>query len=985
MQIKVSKESLLYAFLSFFIVLIVCLLHINPYTKKFSQRIPPFLAENSQKIDSLILKMDTLALIHQLIVVQEDITDEFQLKESGAVLNQSLLAQNEIKNASFSKNLLPPFVIYLPDTIQKDSIKNSFILTESTLASIKSDTLFHNYLQFCLSNFKNKGIQYSSLDFFSKIASDNFDSIQMADYIKRSSHCIELFEELGLLSSMEFFYQYETVKQSDTTQLRKIKEIQNLQIHSAVSSIVLDMKHLESIKSSNISLYPGLKILKNLANIEMLSKISDFDMIITQYPLNEISQKIFIHLKKGKIKLSDIQRKVRKILLAKQWLGKNKISKPLPTFQEDSLITACVTSSLILVNDRDTIFPLRNIEQNHSIFIISNENFDDFKLQMQYYKQFPIIQYTTETKDFDEKILSWRKVANPIIIFDSRHIPASVSDSLALDLRLLSNSTNSIVYHIGSLENLQKLAKIPCLIQVHNLTPLEEKLIAQSLWGGIEIQGRLPQKLDEKHGFASGLKRKKMRLSYLPPAYCGVKKQFIQNVDSIILDAIQRGSFPGCQVFIAKKGNVILNKSYGKIQYNGKAVQWDDVYDLASVTKIAATTLASMKMIDLGKMSLNQPLKNYFKNTTIDYTKIDPDTFVQRDTLYIREVKNMQKLLKTCDTINLNDSMFLAIDTIISKLTPKNNIFQVQIEDLLRHQSGIQPVFPILPYMLYKTNPDRKNFRIKPSQLLKALDSLSSGQAAKGNVFEKYYSSSKSDSSRVEIARNMYLRNKYFDTLWIESKQLQVYSKKVFVYSDVNMVLLQFAIDTMNKIGIDKFMERTFYKPLGLKSICYKPVGKISKEKIAPTEYDKIWRNQVLQGYVHDPTAALWGGVAGNAGVFSNAHDLGVLYQMVLNQGEYGGTKYLSPGIIKKFASRQPESDRGLGFDMKSKKQKIAASAPMSTFGHTGYTGTCIWVDPENEIVMVFLSNRCHPSSKNWKMVNLKVREKIQQAVYDAM
>jgi CubicO group peptidase (beta-lactamase class C family) len=143
-------------------------------------------------------------------------------------------------------------------------------------------------------------------------------------------------------------------------------------------------------------------------------------------------------------------------------------------------------------------------------------------------------------------------------------------------------------------------------------------------------------------------------------------------------------------------------------------------------------------------------------------------------------------------------------------------------------------------------------------------------------------------------------------------------------------------------------------------------------------------RNQTLQGDVHDPTAAILGGVSGNAGLFSNAHDLGVLFQMLLNGGTYGGIRYLSPGVVSMFTTRQPGSHRGLGFDMQAYKAICAPDASRSTYGHTGFTGTCVWVDPDRDMVFVFLSNRVHPSAKNWRLNTLRVRQNIHQAVYDA-
>ena len=127
------------------------------------------------------------------------------------------------------------------------------------------------------------------------------------------------------------------------------------------------------------------------------------------------------------------------------------------------------------------------------------------------------------------------------------------------------------------------------------------------------------------------------------------------------------------------------------------------------------------------------------------------------------------------------------------------------------------------------------------------------------------------------------------------------------------------------------------------------------------------------------------GGAAGNAGVFSNAHDLGVIFQMLLNKGSYGGRQYLNPSTVKLFTSMQKDHHRGLGFDMKHRKSIMAKSASAKTFGHTGFTGCCVWADPEEQLIYVFLSNRIHPSAKNWRLNKLKTRERIHEAIYQAI
>jgi len=554
-----------------------------------------------------------------------------------------------------------------------------------------------------------------------------------------------------------------------------------------------------------------------------------------------------------------------------------------------------------------------------------------------------------------------------------------------------------IVINLGSLENLIQLKDFKNIIQTYGNSEFEQQICAQALMGGTAFNGSLPNYFKEKKQFGDTIITKKNRLKYAQPEEVNMNSQKLSKIDSIAQREIELGSFPGCQVFVAYKGVIVYNKQFGYQTYSKKdAVKESDMYDLASLTKISATTLAAMKMFDTGKMNLNTTLSECMKNTKIDYTRIIPDTIIKIDTLLKREIPNLKKLVQTTDTINLNDSTIVTFDTIIAKLTPSRNIFKVKISEMMVHESGIMPVLPILPYILYKIPQKRKTFRIKTTTLNDVNDSLQNEpvydtiytmekKVKRTEAFSKYYTRTKTDSSAMQIAENMYFKNVYRDTLWIETKQLNVSKEKKYQYSDVNMILVQMAIDSLNGKNINKYLLENFYDELGLKNTCFLPLEKHSRAEIVPTALDKVWRNQLLHGYVHDPSAAMLGGIAGNAGLFSSAKEQGILYQMLLNKGTYGGKRYLSAETIEKFTKRQEGYVRALGFEVQSSKAIMSRYASPKTYGHTGFTGNCVWVDPENELVYVFLSNRVHPDSKNGKINGHRVRQKIHDAVYEAI
>jgi len=211
-----------------------------------------------------------------------------------------------------------------------------------------------------------------------------------------------------------------------------------------------------------------------------------------------------------------------------------------------------------------------------------------------------------------------------------------------------------------------------------------------------------------------------------------------------------------------------------------------------------------------------------------------------------------------------------------------------------------------------------------------------------------------------------------------------------YTYSDLNFMLLKEVIENISGQTLDIFLDNWLYAGLGANFTGFLPLKKTPKENIIPTEYDETWRKQLLTGYVHDEAAAVMGGVSGNAGIFSNANDLAKILQMFLNGGEYGDEKYLSQETVRLFTTtKSVHSRRGLGFDKpdleNTDKSPVSLYASASTYGHTGFTGTCFWVDPDKNLIYIFLSNRVYPSRTPNRLAQLDTRTQIQDVVYEAI
>ena len=427
--------------------------------------------------------------------------------------------------------------------------------------------------------------------------------------------------------------------------------------------------------------------------------------------------------------------------------------------------------------------------------------------------------------------------------------------------------------------------------------------------GKLNPTGKLPVTINKKYKVGDGLSFEGM----LTPESLSVElidNDYIKEIDSIALDGIKIGAYPGCQIFAMKDGKVIYDKCFGHFTYNNDhEVQSDDVYDIASLTKVFATTFAIMKLYDEGKISLESKLSDYFPY-----------------------LKNTNKK-------------------------------DIKIIEVMTHQAGLTGWIPIYKTLLKDGQPDPDIFR-------KSID----------------------EDHTVRVAKDMYISNDYKFDIYETVKSSDTISKK-YKYSDLGFYLLPKIVEMVADMPFEKYLEDNFYGPLNLNHIFYKPLRHIEIDKIAPTENDTYFRKQQLQGDVHDQAAALMGGVSGHAGLFANARDLAVMMQLLLNDGYANNRQFLSGYTIKKFTSAPFKDNlnrRGIGFDKPEVDPSVeyytpAKQSSMRSFGHTGFTGTFAWADPENGLIVIFLSNRVYPDANNNKLSENDIRTKIHEIFYNAV
>lgn len=523
---------------------------------------------------------------------------------------------------------------------------------------------------------------------------------------------------------------------------------------------------------------------------------------------------------------------------------------------------------------------------------------------------------------------------------------------VALLLQRLEKKMPVIVVCFDPYQLLSQISGHHSLLLAPNHAHASQEAAAQVVFGGLAATRGLPSDLARELGLVRSWFTAKNRLGYADPEFVGLSSDTLALIDQIIREAMAAYAFPGAQVLVARQGEVIYHKAFGYHTYEQqRPVRLDDLYDLASITKVAGTTLAAMHMVETGKLALDAEVGEYLRNA-----RYRPGRRWITDTIPLSEWKRKlgaDSSLADVDARPWRDSLVILPRRRAERPARMYSpVFDVSIQQLLTHTSGLQASLDVLPYQ-----------RLQNSTMYDA-------------TFSNRYS--------VPVAQHFFLDRFYLDSLWNDVKALDP-DTAGYRYSCVNMILLQRVIDSLNRQPLDQFLDQHFYRLLGLQTLGFNPLARFDARRMVPTASDP-WRGQLLCGTVHDPTAALFGGVSGNAGLFSNAHDLGILGQLWLNGGEYGGQRLLQAKTVELFTQRT-SGHRGLGFDMPPRMAPylVAESASLSTFGHTGFTGTCIWVDPEHDLVFVFLSNRIHPSIANNRINDLRVRQQVHQVVYRAM
>ncbi len=630
---------------------------------------------------------------------------------------------------------------------------------------------------------------------------------------------------------------------------------------------------------------------------------------------------------------NDITLKCRKVLALKYWSGLSKtqqienvnLTKEISPAVTKAFIRDLYANALTVLNNKENILPVKNL-QNLKIATLAINRNKISKYQQRILNYHPADTFTIDPANIEmssellKKLSEYDLVIAGIFNTDQRpNLGYGIKPELNEFLNRLVKANRTIITYFGNpyaIDRLEPLQNADGLVLAYQENDYTEDLSAQLIFGGIGGQGSLPVTINNnwKSGFGI-ITPGNLRLQYGLPENAGMSSEILERkIDSIVNIGLNAKAYPGCEVMIARKGIVVFQKTYGYHTYENRiSLRKDDLFDLASVTKVSSTLPGLMLLDSEGKFSPEKRLGDYLP--------------------YFR----------------------------------KSNKGDLLMKDLLTHQAGLTAWIPFWKETVRKDSIFKRNiFRHEHSQ--------------------KY---------PLEVADGLYINKNYRKKIFSEIKKSPLDEKK-YVYSDLTFIIAPVIIETLTGEKWYNFVTTNIYHKIGAFDMGFNPYLKYPLSRIVPTEYDSLFRRQLLHGTVHDEGAAMLGGISGHAGLFATANDLMKLLELYRRMGEYGGEQLIAKDVLERYTRVQfPENNnrRGLGFDkpllnnseLTQKEAYPAKSATPQSFGHSGYTGTFVWIDPGYEISYIFLSNRVYPTRNNNLLSDLNIRSDILQAIYDSI
>ena len=527
----------------------------------------------------------------------------------------------------------------------------------------------------------------------------------------------------------------------------------------------------------------------------------------------------------------------------------------------------------------------------------------------------PAVRPIEQTRWREQLATYGRVIVGIYGLVDDPSVGYGVTEAHRNLLAAVAEDTRVLVVLFGTPYAAEALPDVDGVVVAYEADAQAQEAAAEVVYGATPGLGHLPV------ATASGLRvgqhvytNSTYRLRVSRPRNAGFRESGLLKVDELVREAIERQATPGGVALAIHDGEVGMYRAYGRHTYDDDSPPVDEttVYDLASITKIAASTIALMRLHEQGVISVYDRLEDHLPWT---------------------EGTNKGGLV---------------------------------IRDVLAHQAQLKPWIPFYEATIVKADDGSKAYR------------------------EGVYADAPDGAYNQPVTEQLYINETFRDTIYDQIATSELLTREGYRYSDLGFYIAASIVEEKTGQTLDDYVEQEFYRPLGLRTMGYAPLERMSPDRVPPTEEDDYFRFGRVHGYVHDMGAAMLGGVSGHAGLFSDAFDLATLMQMLLNEGYYGGRRYFKPETVRLFTTRHPESTRrGLGFDMAELSSRGSTNmtplASAKTFGHLGFTGTCAWADPETGIVFVWLTNRTYPRMTPNTFGKENYRPRMQGAVYEAL
>ncbi|OQP66999.1 serine hydrolase [Niastella vici] len=654
--------------------------------------------------------------------------------------------------------------------------------------------------------------------------------------------------------------------------------------------------------------------------------IAGNDMLCLPGDIRGSIKKVRKAIRRHKLHWADINEHVRKVLYAKYQYGLANwspidtanlladLNSKVPAMRRDIAKSALT----LLRNDEPAVFPLFKGPRVAYVGIgLTQDNAFATHVRKDYNASVYYFDYKKDSTEVQPLLQRMKDSFDVVIIGVHKYAryPANnfgISNAALQLINGIQAQHKTITMVFGNPYAIKNMCDARVLVAAYEDDDITQVTACDLLHGRFLANGKLPVTVCSAFKYGDGIIARRL-LPSVPANQLGFNSVKLTNaIDSIVNDAIKQKAIPGAVVLVAKDGKIAYEKAFGYLTFDSiEPVYPETIYDLASVTKIMATTLSVMKLYDEGKLDLQKTLGDYLPKTR------------------------------------------------------GSNKAPLKLWDILLHQAGLKAFIPF-----YRETLDATNGNLPLSTL---------------------YKTTPEENYTVPVAANLYLRNDWEDTMFNRILKSDLGPHGKYVYSDNDYIFLGKIVEAVTKMPLDKYVKKTFYDKLNLAVTGFNPAERFPLDYIAPTEREKEFRGQLIHGYVHDPGAAMFGGVAGHAGLFSNGYEMAVLAQMLLNGGVLNGQNFFSRATVDYFNQYHSDiSRRGLGFDKPERDNATredpypCASASPLTFGHTGFTGTCFWVDPKNNLVYVFLSNRVNSPDVN-KFLRMSVRPKVHEAIYQAL